>query len=65
MIERKIIVTGCFSCPFREYIGSTEYINYFQCKKYSFVLDEETAQNDNKTHPNCMLPVNIKSKNIK
>jgi hypothetical protein len=66
MIERKIIVTGCGKCPFNEYVSSSLYRNsYYRCNKFNLVLDYETSHNDEKTHPDCMLPINIKSEHIK
>ena len=65
MIERKIIITGCGNCPFNEYVPSSLYRNsYYRCNKFDLVMDYEEAHDDEKTHPQCMLPVNIESKNI-
>lgn len=66
MIERKIIVTGCHDCPFKDYVPSTLYENpYYKCTKFNLVLNKDIAYSVDKTHPQCMLPINIESKHVK
>lgn len=66
MIERKIVITGCGNCPYRDYkIGSNYEYGHYICNKYNFRVDTNTAYSEDNTDSRCMLPINIKSENIK
>lgn len=66
MIERKIVITSCYECPFKEYVPSTIYRDsYYTCLKFGISMSYEEAYDEEKTHTDCMLPVNIESKDLK
>lgn len=62
-IERKLVITGCGNCPFVEYRSAKLYGRHPHiCSRYELLLDE--PYNKEKTHKDCMLPINVKSENI-
>ena len=66
MIERKIVITSCYECPFKQYVPSSQYRDpYYKCNKFGMSMSYEEAHDEEKTHSECMLPVNIESKHAK